>query len=221
MWLHEGFGTYMQPLYARWLNGERAMQSELQTMRLTLSNRFPVVSGKPQDAGTVYDGETGPGLDLYYKGALIAHTLRLYIGDDAFYESLRRLVYGRPDPKPGNFAPRYATTPEYIAIVNAVTGRDLGWFFDAYLYQAALPDLIMTRDGERVSLEWKTGNGRPFPLPVEVEVDGQTRTLPMHEGRAAFTAPASAHVLLDPGSKVLRRLEYLEAWKASQSAPAS
>ncbi|MNO02032.1 hypothetical protein D3C81_2223220 [compost metagenome] len=52
-------------------------------------------------------------------------------------------------------------------------------------------------------------------------MDGQTRTLPMHEGRAAFTAPASAHVLLDPGSKVLRRLEYLEAWKASQSAPAS
>ena len=218
MWLHEGFGTYMQPLYARWLNGERAMQSELQTMRLTLANRFPVVSGKPQDAGTVYDGETGPGLDLYYKGALIAHTLRLYIGDDAFYESLRRLVYGRPDPKPGNFAPRYATTPEFIAIVNQVAGRDLGWFFDAYLYQAALPDLVMTRDGERVTLEWKTGNGRPFPLPVEVEVDGRLRALPMTDGRAVFTAPSSAHILLDPGSKVLRRLEYLEVWKASQTA---
>ena len=218
MWLHEGFGTYMQPLYARWLNGERAMQSELQTMRLTLANRFPVVSGKPQDAGTVYNGETGPGLDLYYKGALIAHTLRLYIGDDAFYESLRRLVYGRPDPKPGNFAPRYATTPEFIAIVNEVTGRDLGWFFDAYLYQAALPDLVMTRDGERVSLEWKTGNGRPFPLPVEVEVDGLLRALPMTDGRATFEAPPGAHILLDPGSKVLRRLEYLERWKAASTA---
>ncbi|WP_313003658.1 M1 family metallopeptidase [Brevundimonas sp.] len=218
MWLHEGFGTYMQPLYARWLNGERAMQSELQTMRLTLSNRFPMVSGKPQDAGTVYDGETGPGLDLYYKGALIAHTLRLYIGDDAFYESLRRLVYGRADPKPGNFQPRYATTPDYVAIVNEVTGRDLNWFFDAYLYQAALPDLVMTRDGERVTLEWRTGNGRPFPLPVEVEVDGRTRALTMTDGRATFTAPASAHILLDPGSRVLRRLEYLEVWKASQSA---
>ena len=219
MWLHEGFGTYMQPLYARWLNGERAMQSELQTMRLTLSNRFPLVSGKPQDAGTVYEAETGPGLDLYYKGALIAQTLRLYIGDDAFYESVRRLVYGRPDPKPGNFVPRYATTPEFIAIVNDVTGRDLGWFFDAYLYQAALPDLVMTRDGERVTLEWKTGNGRPFPLPVDVEVDGHTRTLPMINGHATFTAPARAHILLDPGSKVLRRLEHLEVWKASQ-APA-
>jgi len=216
MWLHEGFGTYMQPLYARWLNGERAMQSELQTMRLTLANRFPMVSGQPQDAGTVYDGETGPGLDLYYKGALIAHTLRLYIGDEAFYESLRRVVYGRPDPRPGNFQPRYATTPEFIGIVNDVTGGDLGWFFDAYLYQAALPDLVMTRDGDRVTLEWKTGNDRPFPLPVEVEVDGQTRVLPMTDGRASFNASASAHILLDPGSRVLRRLEYLEVWKASQ-----
>ncbi|MND92126.1 Aminopeptidase N [compost metagenome] len=218
MWLHEGFGTYMQPLYARWLNGERAMQAELQTMRLILANRFPVVSGRPQDAATVYDAETGPALDLYYKGALIAHTLRLHIGDDAFYESLRRLVYGRPDPQPGNFQPRYATTPEYVAIVNEVTGRDLGWFFDAYLYQAALPDLVVARDGERVTLEWKTGNGRPFPLPVEVEVDGALLTLPMTDGRAVFTAPEGAHILLDPGSKVLRRLDYLEVWKASTAA---
>ena len=217
MWLHEGFGTYMQPLYARWLNGERAMQAELQTMRLTLANRFPVVSGQSQDAATVYDDKTGPALDLYYKGALIAHTLRLYIGDDAFYESLRRLVYGRADPKPGNFQPRYATTREYMAIVNEVTGRDLGWFFDAYLYQAALPDLVMSRQDDQVTLEWKTGNGRPFPLPVEVEVNGEPVALPMTDGRATFTTPESAHILLDPGSKLLRRLEYLEAWKASQA----
>jgi hypothetical protein len=40
----------------------------------------------------------------------------------------------------------------------------------------------------------------------------------MTDGRAVFTTPASAHILLDPGSKVLRRLEYLEVWKASQTA---
>ncbi|KAK0331020.1 hypothetical protein LTR94_030569, partial [Friedmanniomyces endolithicus] len=99
-----------------------------------------------------------------------------------------------------------------------VTGRDMGWFFDAYLYQAALPDLVMTRQGERVTLEWKTANGRPFPLPVEVEVDGVVRALPMTDGRATFEAPPGAHILLDPGSKVLRRLEYLERWKAASTA---
>ena len=75
----------------------------------------------------------------------------------------------------------------------------------------------MTRQGEQVTLEWKTGNGGPFPLPIEVEVDGRLRTLDMANGRAAFQAPQSAHILLDPASKVLRRLDYLEAWKASQA----
>ncbi len=44
MWLHEGLGTYMQPLYARFLHGERFMQSELQDQREGLVNAFPVVS---------------------------------------------------------------------------------------------------------------------------------------------------------------------------------
>jgi len=214
MWLHEGFGTYMQPLYARWLNGERAMQAELETMRRTITNRFPMVSGQTQDAATVYKAETGPALDLYYKGALIAHTLRLHIGDEAFKESLRRLVYGRPDPAPGNFQPVYRTTADYVAIVNQVTGQDWGWFFDAYLYHADLPDLVMERSGDQVRLTWKTGSDRAFTLPVEVEVDGTPYTVPMNGGSAVFGAPASAHILLDPQSKILRRLPYMEAWKA-------
>ncbi|MFN4042348.1 MAG: M1 family metallopeptidase [Brevundimonas sp.] len=214
MWLHEGFGTYMQPLYARWLNGDRAMESELQTMRLTLANRFPVVSGQSHTSGEVYEGERGPGLDLYYKGALVAHTLRLMIGDEAFYDSLRRLVYGRPDPAPGNFQPRYASTDDYVAIVNQVTGRDLGWFFDAYLRQAELPDLIQTRDGDRLSLEWKTGDGGPFPMPIEVEVGGVVNVLPMTDGRGEIVVPGRAHVLIDPANKVLRRQPHIEAYQA-------
>lgn len=215
MWLHEGFGTYMQPLYARWLNGERAMQAELETMRRTVANRFPMVTGRTQDAATVYNAETGPALDLYYKGALIAHTLRLHIGDEAFKESLRRLVYGRPDPAPGNFQPVYRTTADYVAIVNQVTGQDWGWFFDAYLYHADLPDLVMERSGDQVRLAWKTGSDRAFTLPVEVEVDGTPYTVPMDGGSAVFGAPARAHIVLDPQSKILRRLPYMEAWKAA------
>lgn len=214
MWLHEGFGTYMQPLYARWLNGERAMQSELETMRRTVSNRFPMVSGQPQDAATVYNAETGPALDLYYKGALIAHTLRLMIGDEAFKRSLRELVYDRPDPAPGNFKPVYRTTADYVAIVNRIMAKDMGWFFDAYLYHAELPELVMERDGGEVTLTWKTGSALTFEMPLDVEIDGKPQTLPMQGGTARFRADPRAHILIDPQSKVLRRLPYLEQWKA-------
>jgi len=215
MWLHEGLGSYMQPLYARWLNGDRYMEAELATMRLTLQNRFPLVSGRAQDSGTVYTDATGPGLDLYYKGALVAHSLRLLIGDEAFHRSVTRLVYGRADPRPGNFRPLYATTPDFIRLVEDEAGRDLKWFFDAYVYQAALPDLQMTRAGDRVTLQWVTASG-PFPMPVEVEVDGRSRKLDMRNGQSTFSAPASAHILIDPHNKVLRRLDFVDAWQARQ-----
>ena len=216
MWLHEGLGSYMQPLYARWLHGDRYMETELTAMRLTLSNRFPLVSGHPQDAATVDAEATGPGLDMYYKGALVAHSLRLLIGDEAFFRSLTRLIYGRPDPRPGNFQPRYATTPDFIAIVSDEAGRDMQWFFDAYVYQAALPDLVETREGGRVTLRWETASGA-FPMPVEVEIDGRLRTFDMRGGAARFDAPPTAHILIDPANKVLRRLDFIEAYHARQT----
>ena len=215
MWLHEGLGTYMQPLYARWLNGERYMETELAAMRLTVKNTYPLVAGRPQDAGAVYHDLTGPGLDLYYKGALVAHSLRLLIGDEAFKRSLTRLVYGRSDPKPGNFKPLYATTPDFIRIVEEESRRDLGWFWKAYLYQAALPRLDMSRDGERVTLTWVTASG-DFPMPVEVEVDGEVHTLSMRDGAGAFNARPDAHILIDPHNRLLRQLDFIDAYQARQ-----
>ncbi len=214
MWLHEGLGSYMQPLYARWLNGDRYMQTELAAQRAGLANRFPVVSGTAKSDDEVYSGDVGPGLDIYNKGSLIAHSLRMLIGDEAFHEAVTTLVYGHPDPRPGNFAPLYRSTPDFLRIVDDVTGRDYGWFFQGYLYQAALPVLTQSHEGNTLNLSWTTGDGAAFPLPVEVEVDGQIHTVAMTGGRGSLTVPAGAHVLIDPDNKVLRQLDFIDAWKA-------
>ncbi|HEV2081777.1 MAG TPA: M1 family metallopeptidase [Brevundimonas sp.] len=217
IWLHEGLGTYMQPLYLRWLHGDRIFQAELLEQRLGLGNEYPIVSGKEiTDEGT---SQAGPGNDVYSKASLVAHTLRNLIGDEAFFRSIRLLVYGRDDPRPGNFEPRFASTRDYMAIVNQVTGQDLDWFFEGYLYQAAIPDLVETRDGDRLRLEWKTGNGAPFPLPVEIEVAGRVQVVPMTGGRGEIALPAGAHYVVDPYGKVLRQsdvVDEFEAWQAAQ-----
>ena len=216
MWLHEGLGSYMQPLYLRWLHGERYFQAELLEQRNDLINRFPVVSGVQRSEDEVYQGDVGPGLDIYNKGSLVAHSLRMLIGDEAFFRSVTRLVYGRPDPRPGNFTTRHASTDDFLAIVNEEAGRDLTWFFRGYLYQAVLPDLHETRDGGRLHLEWVTGDGAAFPMPVEVEIDGRRLTVPMTDGRGDIAVDERAHVLIDPDSKVLRRLDFIEIWKGRQ-----
>lgn len=217
MWLHEGFGSYMQPLYDRWLNGDRFMQASLLEQRRDLKNKFPVVSGTEKSEDEVYKGDVGPGLDIYNKGSLIAHSLRMMIGDEAFFRSVTRIVYGTAEPRPGAFEPRYGTTDELLAIVNEEAGRDLAWFFRGYLYNAALPDLKQTREGDDLVLEWATGDGGVFPMPVEIEIDGRRQTVAMTGGRGRLVAPAGAHVLIDPDNKVLRRLDFIEAWQAAGS----
>ncbi|MBU1348050.1 MAG: M1 family metallopeptidase [Alphaproteobacteria bacterium] len=214
MWLHEGLGSYMQPLYGAWLNGDRYMQTELAGQRAGLINRFPVVSGKLMTEDQVYNGEIGPGNDIYSKGSLIAHSLRMLIGDAAFYEAITTLVYGRPDPQPGNFMPVYRSTPDLLHIVNAITGQDYDWFFRGYLYQAALPVLNQTREGDTLSMSWTTGDGAPFPMPVEVAVDGRVQTVAMTDGRGSLTVPAGSHVVIDPRNIVLRQLDFIDVYQA-------
>lgn len=221
MWLHEGLGSYMQPLYARWLLGDRYMQRELANQREGLINTYPVVSGAPKTEDEVYKGDVGPGNDIYSKGSLISHSLRMLIGDAAFHDAVTRLVYGRADPRPGNFAPLYRSTGDFLAIINDVTGRDYDWFFRGYLYNAALPVLTQTRDGDVLKLEWTTGDGGVFPMPLDVEIDGRVQTVAMAGGRGQIAVPTGAHVLIDPQNKVLRQMDVidaLQAYKAAQKA---
>ena len=143
----------------------------------------------------------------------------MLIGDTAFHQAVTRLVYGRPDPQPGNFAPLYRSTGDFLAIINDVTGQDYGWFFRGYLYNAALPVLTQTRDGDVLKLEWTTGDGGVFPMPLEVEIDGRVQTVAMTGGRGQIAVPAGAHVLIDPQNKVLSQMDVideLQAYKAAQ-----
>ena len=217
MWLHEGFGSYMQPLYLEYLRGDQAYYAELFKQRQHIKNKVAVVSGKSRRIEDVYEDERGgPGSDIYDKGSLILHTLRGLIGDDAFFRATRRLVYGTETPKPGNFQPRYSSTREFVGIVNEVSGRDLGWFFDAYLYHAALPELVEERQGDKLQLHWKLKDGGAFPMPVEVRVGDRVERLAMADGKGELTVPAGALYTIDPRSRVLRLEAHIEEWQADE-----
>lgn len=221
MWLHEAFATYMQPLYSGYINGDMGYYSWLDKLRLMVQDHRPIVSGSSKTEEAVYEDATGPGQDIYNKGALMLHSLRALIGDRAFFDSLRTLVYNRPDPKPGNFEPHYATAHDFINIVNKTTGRDLTWFFNVYLYQAALPQLDVQREGDTLSLRWHAPNNLPFPMPVDVQVDDTMHTLPMTHGEGTLTIPEHALVVVDPRSKLLRdepQISEFQQWMKQQRA---
>jgi aminopeptidase N len=214
MWLHEGLGSYMQPLYMQYLRGDQEYFASLMAQRSNIQNKAPIVSGSPKLGEEVYSIERGgPGQDIYYKGSLVMHTLRGLIGDAAFFRTVRESVYGTADPRPGLLAPRYGTTPEFVKLAERASGRELGWFFQAYLYQAALPELLATRNGSTLQLAWKTEKNTPFPMPLELRVGTRTLTLPMLEGRGSVELKEGESYTLDPQSKVLRREAHIERFQ--------
>ena len=208
-WLHEGFGSYMQPLYLQWLRGDMEYMAALMKQRAALVNKYPVISGRGLPENEVYAAGQGPGNDTYYKGSLTLHTLRGLIGDEAFFRATRELVYGSANPRPGNFKPRHASTEDFIGIVNRVTGKDYRWFFDGYLRSAALPELLATRDASGLALRWKTAGDTTFPLPVQVRVADKVVEVAMTGGRGHADLPAGASYTLDPHSRVLRELPHI------------
>lgn len=218
-WLHEGFASYMQPLYGRWREGEARYAAMMDLQRQRIENRAPIVSGKTRTSEEVYEpAKGGPGGDIYFKGSWVLHTLRNLIGDRAFFQATRRLVYGRPDPRPGNFRPRFGSTREFEGLVREASGRDLGWFFNAYLRQAALPDLkIVEVADEGVEISW-IGTREPFRMPLEVQVDGKVVRLEMSTGSDLLRIKPGAHIVIDPHARVLRRSEAIEAVQAQTAA---
>ncbi|HET7039253.1 MAG TPA: M1 family metallopeptidase [Gemmatimonadales bacterium] len=201
MWLHEGFGSYMQVLWVEDTQGPERAREYLRGMLGGMGNRRPMAPREATSAKDIYAGH-----DIYNKGAWVLHTLRWLIGDDVFFRSLRRMAY--PDSALARTtdgrAVRFADTRDFQTIVEEESGRPLDWFFEVYAHQAPLPRLREARSGDSLVLSWETGGGQPFPLPVEIAVGAETRRVDLPGGRAVVPAPAGAEIRVDPRGWLLR-----------------
>ena len=201
MWLHEGFGTYMQPLYREVRFGRQAYEDEIHRHRAM--NRAPIAPREVRDSKQIYFGGGG-GNDIYYKGSLVLHTLRYHLGDEPFFEVLRRFAY--PDAaaaaRTDGGQVRFVDTDDLVALVDEVAGAATGWFFEVYVRSAGLPRIeYEVRDGV-LELEWKTPGDAPFSLDVPVSVGGIELRVPMPGGKGS-KAVGTADFHIDPGRRVL------------------
>ena len=200
MWIHEGFGTYMQALYMERLEGIEGYHAYMNGSRGGISNRQPVAPRGVLNSKEVYGG------DIYYKGAWILHTLRYVMGDERMSEFLREMAYptreGRSDPTDGCQC-RFADTDDVERVAELTSRLELDWFFDLYLRQPELPELRAERDGSSLQLRWITPDDLPFPMPVEVAVNGDVRRVEM-TGGAAVIDIGNADFEVDPKDWILR-----------------
>ena len=213
MWLHEGFGAYVHPLYEDYLHGQSAYMAHMYDMRLKIRNKAPIVSKELLTVEGVYQEERGgPGPDIYAKAPWVLHTLRHIVGDDIFFKATTELVYGTADPKPGHFKPVLADTKDFLRIVNRLSQQDFGWFFDVYFYQAELPKVVQKRSGNRLTLSWQVPNNLPFPMALEVSVNGEIMTVDLSTPKSIEVSPTDL-ITIDPHSKILIDMPHVEEYQ--------
>lgn len=193
-WLHEAFASYAEAVYVNDTLGEAKYLEYMHDKCRHSRNKKPIVQGDNLIGEQAYIG------DLYTKGACVLHTLRWLIGDKLFFKALYQF---QNDPR---FAYKLVSTEGFTGLVGELTGRDLGWFWQRYLFKAAEPEYSMTRqsngDTDTITLQWRE---RTFGLPLPVSVDGKSRRIDMPGGKASFDVPHGAKVVIDPDGWVLAK----------------
>jgi aminopeptidase N len=213
-WIHEGFGSYTQKLYIEQRDGFEAYRNYLATVRGKINNAKAVAPREPRTSAQMYfldanapEGEKPSDSDIYYKGEWVLHTLRYVIGEDALMRSFRKMCYPSPysrDDDSGG-AVHFFTTDDYLNLVEAETNMQLDWFFDLYLRQPELPELIVERVENVYHFKWKTPNDMPCYVPVEVMIGGLPKKLEMPKDGHELTVPVGTELIVDPFDRVLRK----------------
>ncbi len=203
-WIHEGFGTYMQPLYAEHLHGNEQYRYFMKRLYQRILNNIPIAPGESRTTREMFEGR-----DIYMKGAWVLHTLRKLIGDETFFMALREMLYPHTTEQQHKalVSARFTDTQEFIRTVENLTGQKLDWFFTTYLRYSDLPILEKRWDHDSLILSWSTPSNDEFPMPVEV-CDGKHCTTVIPDGKTPLTIQYSDKLVIDPNNKVLRSKLY-------------
>lgn len=200
-WIHEGTGTYMQPLYLEKVFGKKMYSDYMKSIK-HFSNKQPLAPRGEKTSGEVY------GNDIYYKGGWVLHTLRYYLGDETFFKVFRRWAYpteAMEKIKTGAQC-RNATTDEFLQMAEKISGKKLDWFWEVYIRQAPLPKLHYKGEQNKIVLWWETQNNIPFPLPVEVKIAGEVKRLDMTGGKGEFVLTQNEEFTIDANERLLMEL---------------
>jgi hypothetical protein len=163
-WISEGLAQYFAALYAAEERGDDLLADLMRQMRrwaIEQSSQGPVYLG--YRLGHIKsDGRVFRAV-IYNKAAMVMHMLRRLVGDEVFFNGLRRFY--------AEFRFRKAGTEDFRAAMEASGGGGLEQFFEAWLYGTAIPELRFTYSAtERSALLRFEHKREVLPVPVTVRV---------------------------------------------------
>ncbi|RMG23488.1 MAG: hypothetical protein D6732_24745, partial [Methanobacteriota archaeon] len=164
IWLNEGFASYAEALWAEEIGGS------------TLYHAYVDAQDPGYFPGTVYVQDTTNTNELfsttvYNKGSWVLHMLRGVLGDSLFFTSLYNYA-NDPGFQYGN-----ATTEDFRDVCEMVSGMDLDWFFEQWVYRPGRPHYLYswnttTSPPYITTLSIMQQDSVPFKMPIPIHLTG-------------------------------------------------
>jgi aminopeptidase N len=164
--VNESFANYSQVLWKEYKYGKDAGDEEnfndMQGYLLSGSGSKDLVRFYYRDKEDMFDAVS------YNKGGRILHMLRNFVGDDAFFASLKKYL---TDNKFGT-----GNAQQLRLAFEAVTGKDLNWYFNQWYYGSGHPTLDITytyfenEKNVQVIVKQTQSGDKVFKMPVNIDV---------------------------------------------------
>ncbi|MES2628174.1 MAG: M1 family metallopeptidase [Bacteroidota bacterium] len=162
MWIHEGFCTYSEALYVECMNGADTALKYSNSWKFRVANDIPII-------GSYGVNNEGSG-DMYYKGALMLHTLRYLVNnDELWFRTIKDIQR--------DFRFKTTSTDEMIRYMNGKLNKDYTAVMMQYLGKANPPILNyqVEQKGKNLELKIKWDDVSPdfaMPLGVTLKKEG-------------------------------------------------
>ena len=180
IWLNESFANYSEGVYYEGEYGKKKyndfIDQEMTWAKQDSTNSVYV--NDISEVSRIFNVTT-----TYVKGGIILYMLRGIVGDSTFFKILR--TYDS-DPR---YAYNSATTSDFQGIAESVSGLDLNYFFDEWIYGVNYP---------RYNLRWNfTDNGGGI-YKLAVNLNQKPATDPQY-----FTMPVQLKIITDKGDSTV------------------
>lgn len=210
VWLSEGFATYFTLLFIEHAYGRDEFVRGLEASKRTVLSFAAKNPGYTIIHRNLSRMENVTSSHTYQKGSWILHMLRGVVGDDAFQRGIRAYYAAHFNAN--------ATTADFRRAMEAASGRDLGAFFDQWLYQPGNLQLAgnwrydAATKQVQITLDQVQTDDSVFTMPLDVAVQLPGQPVPVRHrvqlsakrDRFTIDVPAApTDVRLDPDHWVL------------------
>ncbi len=160
-WMHEGLATYAEALFIEKEYGKEEYYRKIKEMIYDTYNKIPI----KKVCGVLYNSwGNDEDQDIYDKGALMMHSLRVVVNDDTlFFHAMKQIQQ--------DFARRNVNSDQWITKFNELLGNDYTALFDWYLNKRKPPVLQIYVDKENRQLFYKWEEDVPFYKEGEVLIN--------------------------------------------------